>query len=144
MTQNIQFLTTGEFGSKTGMLPAQVSKLIRQGKIKAKKESGKWLIHPSELEAKAVQDLDGGRQSTAGKVAAKIAQKKSVPALSGQKTFTLSEFAEMTYLTALGVKQWIKQGHLNARQNEKGEWLIDAESLQAPNVRRLVREDKSP
>ncbi len=144
MAQNIQFLTTGEFGSKTGMSAAQVSKLIRQGKIKAKKKSGKWIIHPSELEAKAVQELDGGRQSTARKVAAKTSQEKSAPTPSGQKTFTLSEFAEMTYLTALGVKQWIKQGRLNARQNEKGEWLVDAENLQTPNVKRLVREDKSP
>jgi hypothetical protein len=126
------------------MSAAQVSKLIRQGKIKAKKKSGKWLIHPSELEAKAVQDLDGGRQSTAKKVASKTSQEKSAPTPSVRKTFTLSEFVEMTYLTALGVKQWIKRGHLRARQNEEGEWLIDAENLQTPNVKRLIRGDKSP
>ena len=144
MAQNIQNLTTGEFGSKTGLSAAQVSKLIRQGKIKAKKKSGKWIIHPRELEAKAVQDLDGGRQSTAGTVAAKTSQGKSAPTPSGQKTFTLFEFAEMTYLTELGVKQWIKLGRLEAQQNEKGEWLVDAENLQKPNVKRLVRKDKSP
>ncbi|MGD8290266.1 MAG: helix-turn-helix domain-containing protein [Desulfobacterales bacterium] len=140
MAQNIQFLTTGEFGSKTGMSAAQVSKRIRQGEIKAKKKSGKWMIHPGELEAIAVQDLDGGRQSTVATAAAKTSQEKSTPTPSGRKSFTLSEFVEMTYLTALGVKQWIKQGHLMARQNEKGEWLINAENLQTPNIKRLIRE----
>ncbi len=49
----------------------------------------------------------------------------------------------MTYLTEFGVKLWLKQGYLTGRQNERGEWLIDADNLQTPNVKRLVREDKS-
>ena len=41
----------------------------------------------------------------------------------------------MTYLTELGVGQWLKQGRLTGQQNEKGDWLIDAANLQVPDIR---------
>ena len=143
MAKNNQFLTTAEFGSKMGMSSSKVSKLIRQGEIKAEKKSAKWMIHSSQLQAKAAQEQNNGRQPTVGKIAAKTSQEKEAPIPSGRKTYTLSEFVEMTYLTTFGVKLWLKQGHLTARQSEKGEWMIDAANLQTPNVKRLVREDKS-
>ena len=143
MAKNNQFLTTREFGSKTDMSSSEVSKLIRQGKIKAEKKSGKWMIHPDQLQAKAVQEQNNGPQSTVGKIAAKTSQEKEAPIPSRRKTYTLSEFAEMTYLTKFGVMLWLKQGDLTGRQNERGEWLIDADNLQTPSVKRLVREDKS-
>jgi hypothetical protein len=143
MAKNNQFLTTAEFGSKTGMSSSEVSKLIRQGKIIAEKKSGKWRIHPNQLQAKAVQEQNNDSQQSEGKLGAKTSQKKELTSPSSRKTYTLAEFAEMTYLTEFGVKLWLKQGYLTARQNEKGEWLIDADNLQKLIVKRLVREDKS-
>ena len=63
---------------------------------------------------------------------------------SAGRTFTVSEFVEMTYLTELGVGQWLKQGRLTGQQNEKGDWLIDAANLQVPDISRLLREAKVP
>jgi hypothetical protein len=45
----------------------------------------------------------------------------------------------MTFLTENGVREWLKQGRLTGQQNESGEWVIDAASLEVPGVKRLVR-----
>lgn len=58
---------------------------------------------------------------------------------SSAKAYSLAEFVKMTYLTENGVKAWLKQGRLSGRQNETGEWMIDAANLDAPYVKRLVR-----
>ena len=60
------------------------------------------------------------------------------------KTYTVTEFSDMTYLTKHGVTEWLKQGLLAGQQNENGEWLIDATNLDVPNVKRLVRGQKAP
>jgi hypothetical protein len=39
MTQDNQFLTTGEFSSQAGIPTSKVPKLIREGKIKAEKKA---------------------------------------------------------------------------------------------------------
>ena len=68
--------------------------------------------------------------------------KKAKPAkgtASAAKAYSLAEFVNMTYLTENGVKDWLKQGRLSGRQNETGEWMIDAANLDASYVRRLVR-----
>ncbi|MGD8208542.1 MAG: helix-turn-helix domain-containing protein [Desulfobacterales bacterium] len=157
MDKDNQLLTTREFASRTGLQASKVSKLIRQGKIEAKKKSGKWLIHPNQLQAKAVQRPDKGGKSTAKPKTAKktshkkaaISAKKTVSAAkeienSAGRSYTVSEFVEMTYLTELGVGQWLKLGRLTGHQNEKGDWLIDAANLQVPDIRRLLREAKAP
>ena len=133
MVQDTQFLTTREFASRAGIQVSKVSKLIRDGKIEAEKKSGKWMIDPNQLQTKAVQGP--GKGSTPK-------PKKEVESLT-ERVYTVSEFVEMTYLTKFGVRQWLKQGLLRGQQNEKGEWLIDAANLQVPNVKRLVREDKT-
>lgn len=58
---------------------------------------------------------------------------------SAAKAYSLAEFVKMTYLTENGVKAWLKQGRLSGRQNETGEWMVDAANLDAPYVKRLVR-----
>jgi len=58
---------------------------------------------------------------------------------SAAKVYSLAEFVKMTYLTENGVKAWLKQGRLSGRQNETGEWMVDAANLDAPYVKRLVR-----
>ena len=150
MDKDNQLLTTREFASRTGLQAAKVSKLIRQGKIEAKKTSGKWLIHPTQLQAKAIQGSDKGGKSTAKKKTVRTSHKKTVTSATKEienstgRAYTVSEFVEMTYLTELGVRQWLKQGRLIGQQNEKGDWLIDAANLQEPNIKRLLREVKVP
>jgi hypothetical protein len=55
------------------------------------------------------------------------------------KSFSVAEFADMTYLTENGVTQWLQQGLLKGQQNAKGAWQVDASNLEVPNVKRLVR-----
>jgi excisionase family DNA binding protein len=152
MAKKSDLLTSSEFSSKTGISKSKVSKLIREGKIKAEKKSGKWMISPDQLDAKAVKKaLKPGKPSPKKNVAttkSKKAQskaKKSTPAkvesaAGADKSFSIAEFAQMTYLTEKGVSAWLKGGQLAGQQNDKGDWRIDAANLEKPNVKRLVRE----
>ncbi len=150
MVKDNQLLTTREFASRTGLQASKVSRLIRQGKIEAEKKSGKWLIHPNQLQAKAIQEPDKGGKSTAKKKTVRTSHKKAATSAAKEienstgRSYTISEFVEMTYLTELGVGQWLKQGRLTGQQNEKGDWLIDAANLQVSDIRRLLREAKVP
>ena len=140
MAKKAQFLTTGEFASKTGISTASVSKLIRDGKISAQKKSGKWMISLDQLKVSAVKALSKPGKKTGGEKAAKSpsnkaaaakpasAQKKAPAAEKkpADKAYTLAEFASLTYLTEFGVREWLKIGRLTGRQAPGGEWLIDA------------------
>ena len=155
MDKDNQVLTTREFASRAGLQASKVSKLIREGKIEAEKKSGKWLIHPNQLQTKTVQGSDKGGKPTPKKKAIKAPHKKAATSAtksvstakrienSAGRAYTVSEFVEMTYLTELGVERWLKQGRLTGQQNEKGDWLVDAANLQVPDVKRLVRDDKA-
>ena len=152
MATKSQLLTTSEFASQAGIASAKVSKLIRNGKIKAEKKSGKWMISSSEV--KVAQDLSKKAKPAPKKKTSKPApekaavakkpapSKKTEPAkgtASAAKAYSLAEFVNMTYLTENGVKDWLKQGRLSGRENETGEWMIDAANLDAPYMKRLVR-----
>ena len=50
-------MTTREFAKATGIPAATISKLIREGKLKARKEGQSWLIPKSQLAAKVVLEL---------------------------------------------------------------------------------------
>ncbi len=50
-------MTTSEFAKATGIPAATISKLIREGKLKAKKEGQGWMIPQSQLSAKVVREL---------------------------------------------------------------------------------------
>ena len=153
MTKQDQFLTTGEFASKTGISTSSVTKLLREGKIKAEKKSGKWMISPDQLETKTVQDAIKPGKKTVAKKRGKSAGKKATvdrpapaktdkPAKSKTTTvkmYTVAEFAGMTYLTEFGVREWLRKGRLAGRQAAGGEWQIDAANLEIPNVKKLVR-----
>jgi predicted site-specific integrase-resolvase len=122
MANKDQFLTTGEFASKAGMATSSVTKLIRAGKIKAEKKSGKWMISPDQLKAMAQKD-EPGKVKTAG-----------------GKLLSVAEFADMTYLTEFGVIEWLKQGRLRGQQVAGGEWKVEAANLETPDVKRLIRQ----
>ncbi len=152
MATRSQLLTTGEFASQAGIASSKVSKLIRDGKIKAEKKSGKWMISSSEVTV--AQDLSKKAKPAPKKKASKTAPEKATVAkkpapsektkpakgtASAAKAYSLAEFVNMTYLTETGVRQWLKQGRLTGLQNETGEWMIDAANLDTPYVKRLVR-----
>jgi hypothetical protein len=59
--------------------------------------------------------------------------------LPPEKTFTVAEFAAMTYFTERGVAEWLKAGRLKGRQAAGGRWVVFESNLQAPGIRRLVR-----
>ena len=149
MAKQDQFLTTGEFAKKVGITTSSVTKLIRDGKIKAEKKSGKWMISPDELKAKAVAnstkpEKKAGRSATkkapAGKPASDKKEKPAKTKKSAGKTYTVAEFAAMTYLTEHGVGEWLKQGRITGQLGSGGNWEIDAANLEAPDVKRLVRD----
>jgi len=149
MAKKDQYLTSAEFASKAGMTTSSVTKLIRAGKIKAEKKSGKWMISPDQLEAKAVQGTNKSNQKTAAKKSVSAAGKKAAvnkPAAAQKdelakagNMYTVAEFAGMTYLTEFGVKEWLMQGRLTGQQAAGGEWQVDAANLEVPDVKRLVR-----
>jgi len=133
MAKQDQFLTTREFASQAGIPTSSVTKLIKEGKIKAEKKSGKWMIAPGQLKSEAVKELN---------VPVKPAPKKEKPVkakTSAGKTYTIAEFAAMTYLTEKGVRDWLKQSRLAGQRDQKGDWQLDAANLDKPDVKRLVR-----
>lgn len=153
MAKQDQFLTTREFASKIGISISTVSKLIREHKISAKKKSGKWMISPDQLKAKAVKELRVSGNKSAGRQAVKSAPKKAAfrkPASAQKeaaatskktdgKTYTIAEFASLTYLTEFGVKEWLKKGRLTGQQAPDGKWKIEAANLEVPALKHLVR-----
>ena len=67
-------------------------------------------------------------------------KKKAAPKTAKTtKSFSVAEFANMTYLTENGVMEWLQQGLLKGQQNARGAWQVDASNLEVPNVKRLVR-----
>jgi len=144
MAKKKQGLTTSEFGSTAGLSKSMVSKLIREGKIKAEKISGKWMISPDQLKAKAVQKATKGTKTSPKVKIAKPGPKKEkdakIKVAGTKKMLSIAEFAGISYLTEHGVKEWLRQGRLAGQQNDKGEWQIEALNLDVPNVKRLLRQ----
>jgi hypothetical protein len=145
MAKQDQFLTTREFASQAGIPTSSVTKLIKAGKIKAEKKSGKWMIAPGQLKSEAVKGLSAPVKSAAKKKPAEKKppvpkKEKAVKAgTPAAKTYTIVEFAAMTYLTEKGVRDWLKQGRLAGQRDQKGDWQLDAANLDKPDVKRLVR-----
>ena len=151
MAKKSELLTSAKFAKKTGLTTAAVSKLIRDGKIKATKKSGKWMIDPDQLNAKAVKAASkSGKPKTKKKAAKpipkkaateskKAAEPKADKPAGAQKSFSIAEFAGMTYLTEKGVAEWLKLGRLTGSQDAQGDWRIDAANLEAAPIKRLVR-----
>lgn len=174
MANPITSMTTREFAQAAGIPAAAVSKLIRDGKLKAKKEGKCWMIAASQLEAKAVRELGKAATPAKPRKAAKPALAPKVkkpakaaavrparpvaasaaalpaeptpepapapkPAIASEKTYTVSEFASMTYLTETGVAEWLKAGRLKGRTDAGGKWVVFESNLQAPDISRLVR-----
>jgi excisionase family DNA binding protein len=176
-------MTTSEFAKATGIPAATISKLIREGKLKAKKEGKTWMIPQSQLAAKVVRELGKPPKPTKAKKSPKPlkAKRPSKPAAAptpakaakpvrrapapssappvpaapvppaapavktrlenppAEKTYSVSEFEAVTYLTQKGVSEWLKSGKLKGAKTESGEWRVLASNLQVSDISRLVR-----
>jgi excisionase family DNA binding protein len=171
-------MTTSEFAKATGIPTAAISKLIRDGKLKAKKEGNAWMIPPSQLDSKTVRELGKAprakapqkpskaasspkpAKAPASKAGVQAARKPPVappppsapkaeteaPAASSrpepapaEKTYSIPEFAAMTYLTEKGVSEWLKSGRLRGVKSDAGEWRVLDSNFQAPDISRLAR-----
>jgi excisionase family DNA binding protein len=158
-------MTTSEFAKAAGVPAAGISKLIRDGKLKAKKTGGKWMIPQSQLGSEVVRALkEPGASAKRKAPAVKPSRTRPAPqppvmegpvslgsepapaavtpgpeAPSEEKTYTISEFAAMTYLTEMGVAEWLKTGRIKGVQKENGEWRVLECNLQVPDISRLLR-----
>lgn len=139
MPQSEKLLSTQEFAKKAGVSAGTVSKWLRSGKLKGKKQSGKWMIDASELNAVgAAVSLDPKEKSAVKKASAK--PKAAEPkAKSFGKTLSVQEFSALTYLTEFGVLKWVKQGKLSSARDESGQPRIDASNLENPSMKHLIR-----
>ena len=110
----------------------------KERKKPAKKTQKKGTAKPKKVTAKAKKAAAPKKKAAPKKTAA---PKKKAPPKSAKaaKSFSVAAFADMTYLTEKGVKEWLQQGLLKGQQNAKGDWQIDASNLEVPNVKRLVR-----
>jgi hypothetical protein len=113
----------------------------------SKKSPAKGAAKTKKVGAKAKKTAAPAKKAAApAKKAAAPAKKTAAPKkkaapkpAKSAKSFSVAEFADMTYLTENGVMQWLQQGLLKGQQNAKGGWQIDAANLEVPNVKRLVR-----
>ena len=55
------------------------------------------------------------------------------------KSFSVSEFAAMTYLTDFGVRKFLQNGQLKGEIDSEGTWRVYAENLLDPLIKHLVR-----
>jgi hypothetical protein len=172
-------MTTREFAEAAGLPPATISKLIQEGKLKAKKEGNKWMVLSSQLESKMVRELGKARKPAKPKKPAKPAAARptraraprtSAPTLSApqvaasprpaavptaatpepvvaprqarqpeERTYSIAEFATLTYLTEKGVCEWLKIGRLQGIKTENGDWRVLESNLKVSDISRLVR-----
>jgi hypothetical protein len=126
MGPNEPLLTAKEFASRSGLPVAQVTKMLRENKIEGHKQSGKWMIPASALE-------------NTGEAPPPAAPQKAAPAKTASQSMSISEFSAKTYLTEVGVIQWLKKGRLKGTRTAGGEWRVDAASLELPAVKHLLR-----
>jgi phage antirepressor YoqD-like protein len=105
----------------------------KEQKKPSKKSQTKGAAKAKKAGAKAKKAAAPAKKTAAPK-------KKAAPkSAKAAKSFSVAEFADMTYLSENGVMQWLKQGLLIGQQNDKGAWQVDASNLEVPNVKRLVR-----
>jgi hypothetical protein len=177
MAPSIKPMTTKEFSDATGISIATISKLIRAGKLKAKKKGKAWIIPPNQLESSTIRETQELSQAakarkSSGAPTAIRAAKASEPEIpepeplqppatsmalastmapeeqappkapeptTPEKSYSIPEFAAMTYLTEKGVSEWLSIGRLQGCKSENGEWRVLESNLRVPDILRLVR-----
>jgi phage antirepressor YoqD-like protein len=111
----------------------------KEQKKSAKKPKTKGTTKTKKVTAKAKKAKAPAQKTATPKKTAAPKKKAAPKAAKATKSFSVGEFADMTYLTENGVMQWLQQGLLKGQQNATGDWQIYASNLEVPNVKRLVR-----
>jgi len=128
MTENAKTLTTGEFSKITGIAVSSLTLMLRQGRIRGEKRSGKWAIDEKEVQNTVVLS-----KQKAGKSSTDLGPIFDAPVAAG-KTYNVETFSQMTYLTRKGVRQWLETGRLSG-----GKGMVDAANLDRPGLKHLIR-----
>jgi hypothetical protein len=122
-------LTTKAFASRSGLTVEQVTRMLREKKLAGRKQLGRWMISEDQLKAVPAAPQPPPPQAASAAASAQEAP----PAL------TVSEFSARTYLTEVGVVQWLKNGRLQGIRFPGGEWRVAAASLELPFLKHLLR-----
>jgi hypothetical protein len=132
MADNDNTLTTADFSKQTGMAVSTITMMLRQGKLRGEKRSGKWAIYATELQNPAITRNNHQEKSPS-----------SAPVLKAssdtEATYDVETFARMTYLTEYGVRQWLRIGRLKGFIEAGGKMQVDATNLQRPELQHLIR-----
>jgi hypothetical protein len=168
MAKKSKPMSTSEFSSLTGIPVSTVAKLLRLGKIKGSKKTGKWMIDKNEIKVKVVQEMSKRQRLAPTIIESTITDKvqkptkksepkakkaatqnkkallrTTVPSVpikeAGEKAYSVSEFSAMTYLTDFGVTDWLRKGRLHGVKDKTGAWQVDASNLELPIIKRLLR-----
>lgn len=106
----------------------------------SKKPQTKGAAKAKKVTAKAKKTAAPGKKAATKPKKAAAPKKKATPkSAKTSKSFSVAEFADMTFLTENGVMQWLQQGLLKGQQSARGDWQIEASNLEVPNVKRMVR-----
>jgi hypothetical protein len=134
MTDDAKTLSSGEFSKITGLTVSTVTKLLRQGKLRGEKRSGKWAIYASERHNPVL-----GTNKTPAQPAIQFDDPPANISTVSAGAYDVETFARMTYLTEKGVRQWLRNGRLSGRSGADGKDLVDAANLDRPELRHLIR-----
>jgi predicted site-specific integrase-resolvase len=134
MADNEKTLSTAEFSQQTGIAVSTITHMLRQGKIRGEKRSGKWAIFASEISNQAVaQKKDQAKPAALGP--GPIFETST----GSPSAYDIDTFARMTFLTEQGIRRWLKTGRLSGRIEANGKALVDADNLSRPELQHLIR-----
>ena len=129
-------MSTRELSTLTGLSISKITNMLRSGKIKGEKKSGKWRIYKNDLRNQ-FPNLTPSNKSSEIRTQT-MGENGPKPSASGA-SLSISEFSKLTYLTNFGVLSFIKKGILKGFQDEHGDWRIKADALNSPNIKHLIR-----
>ena len=132
MPDNDNTLTTADFSKQTGVAVSRITKMLRQGKIRGEKRSGKWAIYASELQNPVIaSNKHSDEPGSPGPI--------FEASISSKSAYDVESFARMTYLTENGVRRWLRIGRLKGSIQTGGKMLVDATNLERPELQHLLR-----
>lgn len=134
MATEDQYLSTKAYSEKTGIPVSEVTRRLREGELNGFKKSGRWMIP-----ANALNGARATESATAQPTDAAPPPEKRSAVAHADTDFSVSQFADMTYLTETGVRQWLSSGRLKGQKDGSGHWRVDAVNLENPDIRRLMR-----
>jgi hypothetical protein len=137
MTDAGKTLTTSEYSKISGMAVSTIAQMLRQGRLRGEKRNGKWAIDASE--GQKIQTTAGKTNKDADIIAEPTVDQTPSVNPSGSKVYDVGTFVRMTYLTERGVLQWLKSGRLSGTVDNGGNALVDADNLERPELRHLIR-----